>query len=145
MEYGDNRGDMNNNEAKNTDVDETGDANRDEIQGADSDEVQGGDIGMTGGGDNSAAGDIDGDDNEADDDADDDEANNNEADNDVQEDDYQWIHRNDMPFLRSQIHLYLAIANALLEFTAHEGHLTLAQNTASHQGQVARVFSGAGR
>jgi hypothetical protein len=83
---------------------------------------------MAGGADNSAAGDIDGDD-EADDDADDDEANNNEVDNDIQEDDYQWIHHNDMPFLRSQIHLYLAITKALPKFTAHEGHLTLAQNT----------------
>jgi len=62
MEYGDNRGDMDNNEAKNTDVDETGDADRDEVQGADSAEVQGADIGMAGGADNSAAGDIDGDD-----------------------------------------------------------------------------------
>jgi hypothetical protein len=116
-EYGDNRGDMDNNEAKNTDVDETRDADRGEVQGAD--------IGMAGGADNSAADDLD-DDDEADDDADEDEANNNEVDNDIQEDDYQRIHHNDMPFLRSQIHPYLAIANALPKFTAHEGHLTLA-------------------
>ena len=72
---------------------------------------------------------IDPDDNEADD-----------MDDDIQDGDYRWIHHSKMPPLQSQIHPYLAIADALPKFTAQRYHLTPKQKKIYHQLQVIEAF-----